>query len=94
MPDQEEFKLGLEYYILHRYLEPIWLLGKITDKAFNYIESKRHFYLASASNKLQMPDTDQMESIMNSINRLVANTSGQGNYFRLHNEKERIKKYE
>jgi hypothetical protein len=93
VPDQEQFKLGLEYYILHRYLEPLWMVGKVTDKVFNYIEQQRHFYLASASNALQMPDVDQMEAIMNSVNRIITSTSGHANFFRLHGEKEQIKKY-
>ena len=41
IPDNETVFLGMEYYILSRYLEPLWLMGKITDKAFEYIQQKR-----------------------------------------------------
>lgn len=93
IPDQEEFKLGLEYYILHRYIEPLWIIGKITDKSFNYIESKRHFYLASASNKLQLPGVDEMETIMNGLNRILHYNGGHSTFFKNYGNKENINKY-
>ncbi len=93
IPDDETFKIGLEYYILHRYLEPMYLMGKITDKAFNYIEQKRHFYTARANNSLQMPDIDHMEAIMNSLNRIIINDTAQKDFFRAHGSKEIIKPF-
>lgn len=93
VPDNEQFKLGLEYYILHRYMEPMWVAGKIPDKVFSYIEQKRHWYYSSAHTSLQMPSIDQMESIMNGINRIVINSTAQQDFFRRYGEKERIKKH-
>jgi hypothetical protein len=91
--DNEKLKLALEYYILHRYLEPLWMLGKITDKSFEYIQQKRHFYMAAASNNLQLPSMDKMESIMNGINRIILNDSAHADMFRKYGEKEKIKRY-
>jgi hypothetical protein len=55
IPDvRKKVQLGMEYYILSRYLEPIWLMGKITDKAFEYIQ-QRYFYMPSAQTHLNMP---------------------------------------
>lgn len=93
IPDDEPFKIGLEYYILHRYLEPMYLMGKITDKAFGYIEQKRHFYTARANNSLQMPDIDHMEAIMNGLNRIVINSTAQQNFFRTYGSKENTKPF-
>lgn len=93
VPDNEPFKMGMEYYILHRYLEPLWLAGKVTDKAFNYIEQKRHWYMASADTSMKMPSIDQMESIMNGINRIITDTTAHEKFFRNYGEKERLKKY-
>jgi hypothetical protein len=93
IPDDEPFKIGLEYYILHRYLEPMYLMGKITDKAFGYIEQKRHFYTARANNSLQMPDVDHMESIMNGLNRIIINDTAQKNFFRTYGSKENTKPF-
>lgn len=93
VPDNEKVLLGMEYYILSRYLEPMWLAGKITDKAFDYIQQKRYFYMPAALNSLQMPSLDKMETIMNSINRLIINTTTHQNFFKKMGEKERIKKH-
>lgn len=91
--NNEALKLAIEYYVLDRYLEPLYLIGKITDKAYNHISQKRHFYMPSAQNSLQMPSMDKMESMVNSIGRLIINDQAHENLFRLAGKKESIKKY-
>lgn len=93
IPDNQKIQLALEYYTLSRYLEPLWLAGKITDKAFEYIQQKRYFYMASVQTGVQMPSSDKMESIMNGLNRLIINTNAHQNGFKKYGEKEIIKKY-
>jgi hypothetical protein len=93
IPDNQKVQLALEYYILSRYLEPLWLMGKVTDKAFEYIQQKRFFYMASAQTGVMMPSIDKMESLMNGINRLIVNTTSHKDSFKKLGEKEYIKKY-
>ena len=93
IPDNQQVMLGMEYYILSRYLEPMWLMSKITDKAFEYIQQKRYFYMPSAFTSLQMPTADKMETLMNSLNRLIIVTNSHSNGFKNLGEKEIIKKY-
>lgn len=93
VPDNQKVLLGMEYYILSRYLEPMWLMGKITDKAFEYIQQKRYFYMPSAFTSLQMPSIDKMETLMNSLNRLIIRTNSHQNGFKELGNKEIIKKY-
>jgi len=93
IPDNEKVLLGMEYYILSRYLEPMWLMGKITDKAFEFIQQKRYFYMPSAYTSLQMPSVDGMESVMNSINRLILSNTSHESFFKKSGEKERIRKF-
>lgn len=93
IPDNETVMIGLEYYVLSRYLEPLWLMGKITDKAFEYIQQKRYFYMPSAFTALQMPNEDGMESLMNSINRLIINKSAHKNFFKKLGEQEILRKF-
>lgn len=92
IPDNQNVLLGLEYYIISRYLEPIWLIGKITDKAFEFINQKRYFYTASASTSCQMPSIDKLETIMNGLNRLIINDQAHKNFFKNFGEKEKIKR--
>ncbi len=90
--DEAKTKLAIEYYILSRYLEPLYDIGKITDRSFNRINQERHFYMAAASNKLKMPSPDKLESIVNSINRLITNNTAHQANFKLAGKKEIIKK--
>lgn len=90
--NDDKLKMALEYYILHRYLEPMWLMGKLTDKAFSYITQERHYYMGAASSRLQMPSIDKMETLTNSINRLLMSSTAHKNNFRNTGKKEIIKK--
>jgi hypothetical protein len=80
----------MEYYILSRYLEPIWLMGKITDKMIRY-NKKRYFYMPSAQTHLNMPSADKMETLMNTLNRLIISTSSHANGFKNLGEKKLLK---
>lgn len=91
IPDHQKVFLGMEYYVMSRYLEPLYLTGKITDKAFEYIQQKRYFYMPSAFTSLTIPTLDRMESLMNGLNRLIVNTTAHQNFFKKEGEKERIK---
>jgi hypothetical protein len=92
VPDNQKVELALEYYILSRYLEPLWMVGKVSDKAFEYIQQKRYFYVPSAFTSAIMPSIDKMSTLMNGLNRLLINTSAHDNFFKKFGEKERIRK--
>ena len=93
IPDNQKVELGMEYYIMSRYLEPLYLVGKITDKAFEYIQQKRYFYMPSAYTSLQMPSVDKMATVMNGLNRLIINDTAHQNFFKKFGEKEVIRKF-
>lgn len=93
IPDNQEVKLALEYYILFRFLEPLWIMGKVTDKAFQYVDQKKCWYLPSANTSMQLQSGDHLESVMNSINRLIVNDTAFENSYKGTGKRERIKKY-
>lgn len=93
IPDNESYRMGLEYYIMHRYLEPLWTMGKITDKVFQYYEQKRHWYMGQASSALTIANMDQLESMMNGINRLIINDHAYQTFYKNYGVKERIRKH-
>ncbi len=93
IPDNEKVTLAMEYYILSRYLEPMYLMGKITDKAFNFIEQKRYWYLPAAQNSINMPNYDGMESVVNAINRLILDTTAHEKFYKKLGQQERIRKF-
>lgn len=91
--DNQKVKLAIEYYILDRYFEPMWMMGKLSDKAYNKISQERHFYMAAANNSMQMPSPDKMESIMNGLNRIIINENAHADLFKNYGDKETIRKY-
>lgn len=93
IPDNESYKYGLEYFIMHRYLEPLWAMGKIQDKVFQYYEQKRHWYLGQASTSLIVQGIDHLESIMNGLNRIIIQDQSHETFYKNFGEKERIKRF-
>ena len=93
IPDNESFKVGLEYYIIHRTLEGLWSMGKITDKVFQYYEQKRHYYSAQAINSMTIKNMDQMETMFNALNRMIIDVNPQETFYKNFGVKEIIKKH-
>jgi hypothetical protein len=93
IPDNESFKVGLEYYIIHRTLEGLWSMGKITDKVFQYYEQKRHYYSAQATNSMTIKNMDQMETMFNALNRMIVDVHPQETFYKNFGAREIIKKH-
>jgi hypothetical protein len=91
IPDNESFKVALEYYIIHRTLEGLWSMGKVTDKVFQYYEQKRHYYSAQATNSMTIKNMDQMETMFNAINRLIIDVNPHETFYKNFGIKEVIK---
>lgn len=92
IPDNESFKVALEYYIIHRTLEGLWSMGKITDKVFQYYEQKRHYYSAQATNSMTIKNMDQMETMMNAVNRMIIDVNPQETFYKNFGNREVIKR--
>lgn len=93
VPDNESFKKGLEYFILHNFMEPLWTMGKIQDKVFEYYAQQRYYYTGQAESALKLQGVDQLESIMNSINRLIRPSSGHALGYKGLGNKEVIRRF-
>ena len=70
-----------------------WMMGKIQDKVFSYIEQKRHFYLGQAENSMRLQGMDHLESMMNALNRIIINDQAHENFYKKFGEKEYLKRY-
>jgi len=93
IPDNVKVKEGLRYYIMFRYLEPLWMMGKITDKAFEVIQQKYFWYIGAADASLRNVSPDQLETVMNGVNRIIRSSSAHTNSFKNLGEKEILKRY-
>jgi hypothetical protein len=91
IPDNESFKVGLEYYIIHRTLEGLWSMGKVTDKVFQYYEQKRHYYSAQATNSMTIKNMDQMETMFSALNRMIIDVNPHQTFYKNFGIKEVIK---
>lgn len=93
IPDNESFKMGLEYYILHKYLEPLWMMGKIQDKVFSYVEQKRHFYTGQAGTSMMVQNLDHLETMISSINRMIIDRNPQQSFYNNFGVREQLYKH-
>jgi hypothetical protein len=93
VPDNQDFLLAVEYYILFRFLAPLYDIGKISDKAFGRIEQQKCWYMGAASSDMKIANMDHAEAMFNSINRLIVNSGAQRNFFKFMGKNERIRKY-
>lgn len=93
IPDNESYKMGLEYYILDRCIEPLWMMGKIQDKVFHHIKQERHWFLGQATNSMQIQSIDHLESMMNALNRIIIQDQSHETFYKNFGQKEYIKKY-
>lgn len=93
IPNDQDTKLAIEYYILYKYLEPLWMMGKITDKVFHYIDQQKSWYMGAASSSLKLANMDHLEATMNAVNRIIVNDQAFNNFYKGMGERERIKRY-
>lgn len=93
IPDTEQMKQLMEYYIMFKYLEPLWTMGKVTDKVFEYYNQKKCFYMGAADTSLKLSGNDQLEALGNAVNRLILNTNAHKNFFKQAGQRERFKRY-
>jgi len=93
VPDQPKFKRGAEYYILYRYLQPMYYMGKIARHIYEDIQQQYLWYLGATQNELNMPSIDKAEQIANTINRLVINNQAHDKFFIKTGQKERVRRF-
>jgi hypothetical protein len=93
VPDNYKVLLALEYHVLYRFLEPLYLVGKITDKAFDHIAKNKFWYIGAANTEMQLSGYDHIEAIMNTVNRLIINTNAHANFFKGTGKQERLRRY-
>lgn len=93
IPDNEKVILAIEYFIRYSHLEPLWEIGKITDKVFNRIEQRKCWYMGAAQTSTLIANIDHVETIFNTINRLLIGNHGHKVSFRNAGTKEVLKKY-
>lgn len=91
--DNQKNKFAIEYFILWRHMFPLFIAGKITDKAYRTIEQLKHWYMGAANTSLALEGIDHLESTMNGINRLLVRSNAHAHAFKEDSLKERLQRY-
>lgn len=94
IPDEESFKRALVYEIRLRYSEPLWEMGKMTDKAFHRIQQERDWYVGQSQSKLAIINYDQMDMMVKGVNRLIVDTRPRETFFKGFGKSEKIKRHD
>lgn len=94
IPDEESFKRALVYEIRLRYAEPLWEMGKMTDKAFQRIQQERDWYVGQSQSKLAIVNYDQMDMMVKGVNRLIIDTRPRETFFKGFGKSEKIKRHD
>lgn len=93
IPDNPKFKMAIRYYIMFMHLEPLYLMGKITNNAYNTIAQNKNWYMGAAQSSMQIANMDHAEAIYNSVNKLLLNRFGHSSSYAGMGKKEIFKKY-
>lgn len=93
IPDNEDFKFAVEYFIRYRAMEPLWEMGKVPDKVFNRVDQMKSWYIGAAQSDMQFRDMDHVQATMSTINRLIINDGAHHNFFKFMGKNERLKRF-
>lgn len=93
IPDNEKFKLAIRYYVMYMHMEPLALMGKITQSAFNIVSQRKDWYMGGAQSSMQIANMDHAEALANSVNKLLLNRFGHSSSYAGMGKKEIFKKF-
>jgi hypothetical protein len=78
IPDDERYAKATEAYVKYMVYRPMWEIGEIRDRVYLAAEQDWLFYVTSAKTKALMPNVDGMESIKNSVVKLLRDYNTRG----------------
>lgn len=82
LPDNAHFQKALQYYIMVQYLEPRFMQGKLSDRAFSHIQQEYAWAIGSWKAEQQMMNLDEIESFKNTLCSIIMNTNAHANGYR------------
>lgn len=91
IPDDEDFKEAVYWYINMKLLYPKWRSGQVRDAVYEHSESEWKKKKLAAYANVVMPSTDEMESIKNAWLRLIPKINEFDSGFKFVGNRERTK---
>ncbi len=74
IPDDASMENAIRYHVMFEHMEARWMVGKVTDKAFQHIQQQRDWYVGQVSSSMKLLNIDQAVAMAQSINRLIVDT--------------------
>ena len=71
VPDEEDVKEALYWYLDMKLTYPMWRNGKVRDIVYKNSQLNWNLYRNKAKGNINMPSADELPSMMNAFNRLV-----------------------
>lgn len=93
IPDVPKVIAGVACFIAERVGYRLWMQDQISERKYAKLEQERLFYMGGASNALQMPTIDQMESLKNDWVRLIPKMNHHGTQFKHQGRQERFRNH-
>jgi len=93
IPDNERYAKAIEAYVKYMVYRPMWEIGEIRDRVYLAAEQDWLFYVTSAKTGALMPNVDGMESIKNSMVKLLRDFNTRSNTGRGVGQSEQRKGY-
>ena len=84
-------RLAIEWYIKQKYLESLWMMGKVADKVYQQALQHYQWYIGQATNEILIPDPIEAEAIGNTIVRLIPHTDNVESGHKYDSQKERLR---
>lgn len=82
IPDVEEVKEAIYWYIEMKQLYPQWKNGKVRDAVYMHAKNEWGSKRLGAKGELMMPSGDELKSVMNSWLRLMPNINQDKTFFK------------
>lgn len=82
VPDNNSVILALQKFITERIDYRLWRQGKIKGDIYSHSQQEWMWYVGQASNYMNMPSIDEMESLKNNLCRLVRSNNYHTQYFK------------
>lgn len=73
IPDDKPFRQAFKYFLLKNAMEPEYFRGNVSGSVYREINTQYDFYVGAAGNSFNMPNPDQMESMINGLVRILPN---------------------
>jgi hypothetical protein len=82
IPDDEKFKRALTDYVIWKNDYILWRQQAISDKMYQESRDNKDWSIASAANHIKLPDVEQLESMKDTMIRLIPKSTSYWHFFK------------